>query len=95
MVTSWAWAGVACTLSAAIMLAFFWRKYSSIGVIATILSGLIFTIIWITTSLDEIITARFTSFFIALFFGIVFSYLFPDVKQDTSQTNEEEANIPG
>lgn len=82
VVTSWAWAGVACTLSPAIILAFFWKKYSGVGVIATILSGLIFTIIWITTPLDQIITARFTTFFIAVFFGILFSYLFPDRKKE-------------
>ncbi|WP_066157027.1 sodium/proline symporter [Halalkalibacter krulwichiae] len=93
VVTSWAWAGVACTLSAAIILAFFWNRYSSIGVISTILSGLIFTIIWISTPLDQIITARITTFFIAGFFGIVFSLLFPDINQDSNHTEKTQPTL--
>ena len=78
LVVSWAWAGVGCTLSPAIILTFFWKKYSGIGVIATIISGFVSTIIWISTPLEEIATSRFTTFFIAAAFGIVFSLLFPD-----------------
>lgn len=83
LVVSWAWAGVGGTLSPAILMTFFWRRYSSAGVIATIIAGFIFTIIWISTPLDGIITSRFSTFFIAAFFGIVFSFLYPDEKQTT------------
>src|SRR5699024_12576580 len=34
LVVSWAWAGVGGTLSPAILMTFFWRRYSSAGVIA-------------------------------------------------------------
>ncbi len=78
LVVSWAWAGVGCTLSPAIILTFFWKRYSGIGVIATIISGFVSTVIWISTPLEEIATSRFTTFFIAAAFGIVFSLLFPD-----------------
>ncbi|SEU10012.1 sodium/proline symporter [Salinibacillus kushneri] len=78
LIVSWAWAGVGGTLSPAILMTFFWRRYSSIGVIATILSGFVFTILWISTPLDSIITSRFSTFFIAGIFGILFSLLFPD-----------------
>ena len=81
-VVGWAWAGVGSTLSVAVLLTFFWKRYSGIGVIATILSGLIGTLIWINTPLDEIISARFTTFFIALIFGVVFSYLFPEKREE-------------
>lgn len=80
LVVSWAWAGVGGTLSPAILMTFFWRKYSSTGLIATIISGFIFTIIWISTGLDEVITSRFSTFFVAAIVGIVFSFLFPDQK---------------
>lgn len=82
LVVSWAWAGIGCTLSPAILLTFFWKRYSSTGVIATILSGLLSTILWISTPLEEMITSRFTTFVIAMIFGIVFSLLFPDQKDD-------------
>nr|WP_307256198.1 sodium/proline symporter [Oikeobacillus pervagus] len=78
LVVSWAWAGVGCTLSPAIILAFTWKRYSGIGVTATIISGFVSTIIWISSPLEAIISSRFSTFFIAAFFGIVFSFLFPD-----------------
>ncbi|GGB61594.1 sodium/solute symporter [Virgibacillus dakarensis] len=80
LVVSWAWAGVGCTLSPAILMTFFWKRYSGIGVVATIISGFVFTVLWISTPLDGIITSRFSTFFIAALFGIVFSLLFPDKK---------------
>lgn len=81
LVVGWAWAGVGGTLSPAILMTFFWRRYSSAGLIATIVSGFIFTIVWISSPLDEMITSRFSTFFIAAFFGIVFSLLLPDRKK--------------
>ncbi|GGA71307.1 sodium/proline symporter [Ornithinibacillus halotolerans] len=84
LIVSWAWAGVGCTLSPAILMTFFWKKYSSTGVIATILSGLFGTILWISTPLEEMITSLFTTFFIALIFGVVFSLLFPDKDADSA-----------
>ncbi|RST59393.1 sodium/proline symporter [Siminovitchia terrae] len=89
LVVGWAWAGVGCTLSPAIILTFFWKKYSGAGVIATIISGFVSTVVWISTPLEEIISSRFTTFFIALAFGIVFSLLFPE-KQTTAAKDEKE-----
>lgn len=83
LVVSWAWAGVGGTLSPAILMTFFWRRYSSIGLIATVISGFVFTVLWISTPLDSIITSRFSTFFIAAIFGIIFSLLFPDHKTKT------------
>ncbi|TFJ93350.1 sodium/proline symporter [Lentibacillus salicampi] len=80
LIVSWAWAGVGGTLSPAILMTFFWKRYSSTGVIATILSGFVFTVLWISTPLDSIITSKFSTFFIAAFFGILFSLMFPDKK---------------
>ncbi|MBO1001724.1 sodium/proline symporter [Pseudogracilibacillus auburnensis] len=84
LVVSWAWAGVGGTLSPAILMTFFWRRYSSAGLIATIVSGFIFTLLWISTPLDEIITSRFSTFFIALLFGIAFSLIVPDKKKGSN-----------
>ncbi|MEI3613730.1 sodium/proline symporter [Pseudogracilibacillus sp. SO30301A] len=81
LVVSWAWAGVGGTLSPAILMTFFWKRYSSTGLIATVLSGFIFTVLWISTPLDGIITSRFSTFFIAAIFGIVFSLMFPDKEE--------------
>ncbi len=91
LVVSWAWAGVGCTLSPAVMLTFLWKRYSGIGVIATIISGFVSTVIWISTPLDAIATSRFTTFFIAAAFGIVFSLLFPDKKEEEQNSTPIEA----
>src|SRR5699024_3896073 len=84
-VVGWAWACVGSTLSVAVLLTFFWSRYFSIGVLLSLLSGLIGTLIWINTPLDEIISARFTTFFIALIFGVVFSYLFPEKREEETE----------
>jgi len=88
LVVSWAWAGVGCTLSPAIILTFIWKRYSGIGVIATVLAGFFSTVIWISTPLDAFISSRFTTFIIAALFGIVFSLLFPD-KQEQQENIEK------
>jgi len=90
LVVSWAWAGVGGTLSPAVILTFFWRKYSGVGVIATIAVGFISTVIWVSSPLEEIISSRFTTFFFAFAAGIIFSFLFPDKKQDNDNKDHKK-----
>jgi len=73
VIVSWAWAGVGVTFSAAVLLAFFWKRYTGLGIIATILTGGITTIIWMSTSLEQIISARFMAFVFAALAGIIVS----------------------
>lgn len=68
-------------MSSAILMIFFWKRYSSIGLIATIISGFIFTVLGISTGLDEIVTSKFSTFFIAAFLGVIFSLLMSDKKE--------------
>lgn len=93
VIVSWAWAGVGGTLSAAIILTFFWKRYSGIGVVATIITGLISTVVWISTPLDGIISSRFTTIFIAGIFGIGFSLMFPN-KKTVKSKKEVTGNVP-
>ncbi|HBZ10963.1 MAG TPA: sodium/proline symporter [Bacillus bacterium] len=88
-VVSWAWTGVGATLSPAILLTFFWKRYSGVGALATVASGLICTLIWINSPLEEILSSRFTTFFIASLFGIVFSLIYPD-KAEKSIHHEKQ-----
>lgn len=78
LIVSWAWAGVGGTLSPAILLAFFWRRYSAAGVIATLLAGFAATLLWINTPLDGILTSRFSTFWIATIAGVLASLVLPD-----------------
>lgn len=90
LVVSWAWAGVGCTLSPAIILTFIWKRYSGAGVIATIISGFLSTVIWISTPLEAIISSRFTTFFIAAIFGIVFSLIYPEKQNMHKQAKHSD-----
>jgi len=87
-VVSWAWAGIGNTFSVAILLTFFWKKTSGVGIIATIVSGFISTVIWISTPLDEMLTSRFSTFVIALIFGIIFSLIFPNQQEPSTDVKE-------
>src|SRR5699024_5786096 len=79
-IVNWAWAGVGSTLSAVILLVFFWKNFSSIGAIAAIIGGFVFTIFWFPSPLEEVLSARVLTFFVSGVLGIIFSILLPDKK---------------
>ncbi len=56
------WAGIGGPFSIVILFTLFWKKYHGRAVILTIITGMLFTIIWISTGLEETITSRITSF---------------------------------
>ena len=60
------WAGIGGTFSVVILLTLFWKKFHGKAALITIITGMLFTIIWISTGMDEkIITARVMTFFVA------------------------------
>ena len=77
---SYVWAVIGGTFSVVILLTLFWKKYHGRAVIMTIISGLLFTIIWIQSEMDEKVTARLLTFFVALIVAIVGTYLIPPKK---------------
>ena len=63
------WAGIGGTFSVVILLTLFWKKFHGKAALITIITGMAFTIFWISSGLDEkIITARVMTFVVA---GIV------------------------
>ena len=76
-IVGYVWAGIGSTFSVVIMLTLFWKRYHGRAVILTIITGLFFTIAWIQTGLDEIISARFLTFMLALIVAVGASYLVP------------------
>lgn len=77
---SYVWAGIGGTFSVVILLTLFWKKYHGRAVLLTIISGLLFSIIWIQSGMDEKITARLLTFFVALFVAVVATYFIPSKK---------------
>jgi sodium/proline symporter len=59
------WAGIGGTFSVVILLSLFWKRFHGRAVLATILTGMVFTILWISTGMEEIVSARFMTFLVA------------------------------
>ena len=91
---SWVWAGIGCSFSPAIILAFTWKKFSRAGVLASLLAGFATTVLWMTTGLGErLVTSIFgvngtlsvmlAAFVVAFAAAVVASLIFPDqVRED-------------
>lgn len=59
------WAGIGGTFSVVILFSLFWKRFHGRAVLATVLTGMIFTILWVSTGMEEIITARLMTFIAA------------------------------
>ncbi len=83
------WAGIGGTFSVVVLLSLFWRKFHGRAALVTIAAGLLFTIFWIRSGLDEIITARVMTFVFTFFIAIAASYLLPDAKKRVCKNLEK------
>ncbi|MCF8368002.1 MAG: sodium/proline symporter [Bacteroidales bacterium] len=80
-VVGYVWAGIGGTFSVVILLSLFWKRFHGKAALLTIISGLVFTIIWISTGLDEIITSRFMTFLVAMVVAVGGTYFLPGQKK--------------
>ncbi len=76
-IVGYAWAGVGGTFSAVMLPTLFWKRYSGKAAILTILTGLIFTVIWVSTGMDKVITSRIMTFVVSLTVAILAGFVFP------------------
>jgi sodium/proline symporter len=74
-IVGWAWAGIGCSFAPAVILSFFWKRFSGRGVIASLVSGFFTTVIWMTTGLDHIFTARAATFIITFACAVIVTLL--------------------
>jgi sodium/proline symporter len=77
---SYVWAGIGGTFSVVVLLTLFWKRYHGVAAIITILGGLLFTILWISSGMEKVITSRMLTFFVALALA-VFSTLLIKIKK--------------
>ena len=75
------WAGIGGPFSIVILFTLFWKKFHGRAALLTIITGLVFTIIWIHTGLEEIITARVTSFAASAVIATLATLLIPKVRE--------------
>lgn len=76
------WAGIGGTFSAVILLTLFWKRFHGRAVVVTIITGMVFTIIWISSGLETLITARVMTFVVATITALI-STLYIKPKQIT------------
>ena len=69
------------TFSVVILLIFFWKRVSGIGVIATIIVGFISAIVWSLSPMEAVVSAKAATFFICLIVGVVVSLVCPDKRK--------------
>jgi sodium/proline symporter len=75
---SYAWGGLGASFGPALLLTLWWRKTSTAGVLAGMISGTLFTI-WDIAG--GTVTPRLTAFLIAFLAVVVLSYLMPNDKE--------------
>jgi len=79
---SYVWAGIGGTFSIVILFTLFWKRFHGKAAIITIITGMIFTILWISTGMDEMITARVMTFVVAGVVAIAATLLIPSGKTE-------------
>jgi sodium/proline symporter len=52
-IVSYVWAGIGCTFSVVILFTLFWKKFHGRAAIITIISGILFTIVWISGGFEQ------------------------------------------
>lgn len=72
---SYVWAGIGGTFSIVILFTLFWKKFHGKAALITIISGMLFTIIWISSGMDKLITSRILTFIVAGIIAIVSTLL--------------------
>ena len=71
------WAGIGSTFSVVILLTLFWKRYHGRAVLATIIGGMVFTIVWMLTGMEKVLTARAATFAFALVVAAGSTFLIP------------------
>lgn len=79
---SYAWSGIGSSFGPALILLLYWKKFSRAGIVASLISGTVGTIIWKTWLVGPSggISERLASFVFALAMAILFSLLYPEKK---------------
>ncbi|HPG74395.1 MAG TPA: hypothetical protein PLM49_08915, partial [Bacteroidales bacterium] len=80
------WAFVGCPYSVVILLSLFWKRYHGKAAVATIIGGMAFTVVWIATGMDTIISSRIVTFVASLIIAIIFTYSLKKHEQNTAHS---------
>ena len=87
---SYGWAGLAGAFAPSITLSLFWKKFSKAGVYASFISGIVVTVLWISTGFDSAISVRLVSFILPFAAAILASLAFPGGLDEKIESREEK-----
>lgn len=73
-IVGYVWAGVGGTFSIVILFTLFWKRFHGRAALTTIVAGMLFTVIWISTGLEAKITARVLTFVVAGIVAIIATF---------------------
>jgi sodium/proline symporter len=76
-IVSYVWAGIGCTFSVVILLTLCWKRYHGKAALVTIITGMVFTIVWSVTGMEAKLTSRITTFVAAGLAAVISTYLLP------------------
>ncbi|MCK4762567.1 MAG: sodium/proline symporter [Candidatus Aminicenantes bacterium] len=74
---SYVWAGIGGTFSVVILLTLFWKRFHGRAVLVTIITGLLFTILWSVTGMEAKITSRIMTFLVSGAAAVIATYALP------------------
>ncbi|MBN1939318.1 MAG: sodium/proline symporter [Candidatus Aminicenantes bacterium] len=74
-IVSYAWAGIGCSFAPAVLLSFYWDRFSAPGVVTALAAGLVSTVVWMLAGWDATITARASTFVIAMTLAVLVTLL--------------------
>jgi len=80
---SYVWAGIGGTFSVVILFSLFWKRFNGKSALVTIITGMLFTIIWISSGMEQVITSRILTFFVALITAYLSTIIFYPKPQKT------------
>ena len=83
-IVSYAWAGIGCSFAPAVLLSFYWDRFGSRGVVTALVTGLITTVLWIATGLDQTITAMAMTFFASIGMAVLVTLMEPRAPERVS-----------
>lgn len=87
-IVSYVWAGIGGTFSVVIILTLFWKRYHGKAALLTIIGGMLFTVIWIRTGMEAIVTSRLLTFVVALLISVVSTFLIKSSKKRDAITED-------
>lgn len=73
-IVGYVWAGIGSTFSVVILLTLFWKRFHGKAALISMIVGLVFTITWISTGMDQIITSRLMTFVVVLLTALIATF---------------------